>query len=258
MMKRILAALLFAAAVLVSATCLAQTAADLTDNCTFFKAGSPLPKKKQTALIDRDYSTYCGVKPKKTLTVECTEKMAALEIRQFDHARRYEVQIRKDDEWQPAAMSDGHLTQWIELPEETQAVRLVNCDKQNVVFAELRAYGPGERPANIPVWTDLEKADLMLMVAHPDDDLLWFGGLLPTYAGERGLAVQVAYLVPTGGMRKLELLDALWHCGVTAYPAFLDMRDNRAPNMEAMYKRWGKTRVLRAVTGAIRRYRPDV
>ena len=39
-----------------------------------------------------------------------------------------------------------------------------------------------------------EKADLLLIVAHPDDELLWFGGALPTYAGERGMAVQVMYM----------------------------------------------------------------
>ena len=42
-------------------------------------------------------------------------------------------------------------------------------------------------------------------MAHPDDELLWFGGALPTYAGERGMAVQVMYMACNSYLRRLEL-----------------------------------------------------
>ena len=53
------------------------------------------------------------------------------------------------------------------------------------------------------MWQDLDKAELMLLVAHPDDELLWFGGLLPTYAGQRGLKVQVVYAAAPSPFRRL-------------------------------------------------------
>jgi LmbE family N-acetylglucosaminyl deacetylase len=37
-------------------------------------------------------------------------------------------------------------------------------------------------------------ADLVLFSAHGDDEHLFFAGLLPTYAEERGYRVQVVYL----------------------------------------------------------------
>ena len=98
----------------------------------------------------------------------------------------------------------------------------------------------------------------MTLVAHPDDELLWFGGLLPTYAGERKLAVQVVYVVPTTPNRRLELLDGLQHCGVTAYPAFVGMRDTRSNTLAGQYKRWNKNRLFETMTGFVRRYKPDV
>lgn len=98
----------------------------------------------------------------------------------------------------------------------------------------------------------------MLLVAHPDDELLWFGGLLPTYAGQRNLRVQVAYLVPSTPLRRLELLDGLWTCGVKSYPLFGGMRDVRASTLKGQYKLWSKNRVLTAVVEMLRQVKPEV
>lgn len=225
---------------------------------TLTYGGKALAAKKEAALSDKDYKTYFTIKSKKALVMESETPLCALYIQVYDQPRKYEVQTQQEGQWQTVFSSAEHLSDWVPLPQGASSVRIVNKDKNNLWLAEVTAFGAGEKPAAIPTWQDLSKCDLMLMVAHPDDDLLWFGGLLPTYAGERGLNVQVVYLVPTGGERKLELLDALWHCGVEAYPAFLNMRDNRAANMKAMYQRWGESKVLNRVTGAIRQYQPEV
>ena len=100
---------------------------------------------------------------------------------------------------------------------------------------------------------------MMLLTAHPDDEILWFAGLLPTYAGERGLRVQLAVMAPTGGERKLELLHAIWHCGVTAYPEFIGLVDKNGQTVEGQYAAWkGKNRVLGLVTEVIRKHQPEV
>ena len=95
-------------------------------------------------------------------------------------------------------------------------------------------------------------------MGHPDDELLWFGGLLPTYAGERGLDVQVVYAVRSTPRRRLELLDGLWTCGVTAYPDFLNMADKRASTLEKQYQLWSKNTLYTRVTEVLRRYQPEV
>lgn len=163
------------------------------------------------------------------------------------------------DVWQAVWTGEGkHLTEWIPLPEGTRQARVKNIDKTRTYVAELVVYGEGDTPRRAHQWKDPGKADLMLLVAHPDDELLWFGGLLPTYAGERGLNVQVVYLVPTLPQRRLELLDGLWHCGVETYPLFAGLPDKRARGLQGQYQLWNKNRVLEKVVEMIRQVQPEV
>ena len=106
----------------------------------------------------------------------------------------------------------------------------------------------------------LEKADLLLISAHPDDEILFMGGTIPYYAGERGLAVQVAYLVPATPYRRLELLDGLWVCGERNYPDLGSFPDRYVTSLRGMYQQegWSYDRVMRHVAGLFRRYQPEV
>lgn len=52
-------------------------------------------------------------------------------------------------------------------------------------IGELYVYGAGEVPSEVQRWgMPSGKMDMMLIVAHPDDELLWFGGTIPYYAGQ--------------------------------------------------------------------------
>lgn len=90
---------------------------------------------------------------------------------------------------------------------------------------ELSLFTPGELPEFVQRWEAPKdaKTDLILFSTHGDDEQLFFSGLLPTYAGERGYAVQVVYLTDhhnTNAMRRHEMLDGLWAVGVKTYPVF--------------------------------------
>ena len=66
---------------------------------------------------------------------------------------------------------------------------------QGAVLADIYGFS-GEEPDYIQKWEPpLEKADLLLISTHADDEQLYFAGLLPYYAIERKLNVQVAYYV---------------------------------------------------------------
>ena len=106
----------------------------------------------------------------------------------------------------------------------------------------------------------LEKADLLALAAHPDDEILFLGGTIPYYAGEMGKAVQVAYLVPTMPYRRLELLDGLWLCGVRHYPILGHFPDQFQLTLKGMYaqKGWSRESVYRFVADVYRACRPDV
>ena len=68
----------------------------------------------------------------------------------------------------------------------------------------------------------------------------------------------MVYAVPSSPRRRLELLDGLWHCGVTAYPEFLGRADAYTRTLADAYRRWGKNSMANQYTGLIRRYRPLV
>jgi len=97
---------------------------------------------------------------------------------------------------------------------------------QGTVVADIYAFTGGDLPGWVQVWQPpCEEADLMLLSTHSDDEQLFFAGVLPYYAVERQLDVQVAYLVQhfeANGVqdhrRPHEQLDGLWTVGVRHYP----------------------------------------
>lgn len=107
---------------------------------------------------------------------------------------------------------------------------------ERAVLNEVCAFGKGDLPDWVQVWEDpCEKADLMLFTTHADDEQLFFAGVLPTYAGERGLAVQVAYFTDHvyETDRRHELLNGLWTVGVTHYPVIGSVPDAYAQSDSA-------------------------
>ena len=125
---------------------------------------------------------------------------------------------------------------------------------------EVRLYGAGELPADVVNFTETtDKADLMILACHPDDDILWMGGLLPVYAGQLGMKVQPVYLTSRFHYRRCEAMDALWHCGVRFGPVFMGLSDVGKVHRAAVLYAWGgENSVIRAIAKQIRRFRPEV
>lgn len=144
-------------------------------------------------------------------------------------------------------------------------------------LSEIYAFSPGELPGWVQRWEPpLEEADLMLVSTHSDDEQLFFAGLLPYYAVERELAVQVVYFVQhfeangrQDHQRPHEQLDGLWTVGVRNYPILSDFPDlyaeskNRAEALERakqVYSRVGNEYedFVSYLVSCIRRCRPLV
>lgn len=248
--------LLMLLALLLCAPALAEEARDITHECTFVRKSSQVNFKP---LQDRNYASYYTMNQHRIVEIHAQEDVSGVYLQFFRYTHPLDVQVEQDGEWLPVATTDGtYLTAYIPLPEGARKVRIVNESGKQVTLAEITLFGAGEKPKRIPEWEAPGKADLLLVSTHPDDELLWFGGLLPTYAGEKDLAVQVAYLVPSVGYRRLELLDGLWHCGVERYPLFLEMQDKRAPNLKKQYELWNRNTLLDKVVAAIRQVQPEV
>lgn len=128
-------------------------------------------------------------------------------------------------------------------------------------FIRMQVMGEGELPEWVQRWQPFEgKADLMVLVAHPDDELLFMGGIIPYYNTVQGKKVIVVYIASMPAHRKVELLNGLWHCGVRMYPEMptAKFRDKNTMDRKECLNLWEEKVLLEHVTGMIRKYQPDV
>ena len=213
---------------------------------------------------DDDFRTYFPLKDKKGwLEVHSEKPVYGVYLMLFEKITvplEYEIQLQDGNGgWRTVAKGGQYLVNWHPLEEGVTDFRIFGTSKERIRVSELRLYGEGEKPADVQDWQTIGKCDIMLLSGHPDDEILWFAGFLPTYAGDRGYRVQLAVMAPTGGERKLELLHAIWHCGVTAYPEFIGLVDKNGKTVEGQYTAWkGKNRVQGLVTEVIRKHQPEV
>lgn len=99
-----------------------------------------------------------------------------------------------------------------------------------------------------------EQADVLLFPSHADDDVIFFGALAAQCV-DRGLAVQVAYLVNHYDWqpRPQELLDALWTMGIRNYPVIGPFPDYYVLSLEAAQQSFGEENVIAYQVGLLRR-----
>lgn len=158
-----------------------------------------------------------------------------------------------------------YLEVWIDVSAlGAETLSLAFTGQVNV--CDIYAFTEGEPPAWVQRWAPpCEKADLLLVSAHADDEQLYFAGVLPYYAGELGYAVQVAYFTDhlAEPHRRHELLKGLWTVGVRNYPVIGAVPDAYSESEAAALKKLaaaGMTRddaVLQQLR-LLRRFKPQV
>ena len=165
-----------------------------------------------------------------------------------------------DENKQPLSTSlryrDGDVG-YLYVPEEARGVRLEIKDRFRMT--EWHLYEKDRLPDSIHLWEQApDKCDIMLVSAHSDDELVMMGGIVPTYAGERGLRVQVVYCyVPVvldrnkSGSRSeeerhAEALEGLWFSGMRTLPVFFFIEQEN------------RYRFDEKITREIRRFKPEV
>jgi len=134
----------------------------------------------------------------------------------------------------------------------------ISCES-GMQIAEVMLYSEGALPDEIHDWQPpLDKADLLVVSAHCDDELIFFGGTIPYYAGERGLKVQVVYMANGERARVDEALNGLWYAGVRNAPVFLPLKDVYTETLRLALLNWGEEETTQLLVEQIRRFQPEV
>lgn len=150
------------------------------------------------------------------------------------------------------------ISEVITLPDGTRSVRL-EPENAGGGLTVLKVFGDGEIPSYVPQWEPTaDKAALMVIVSHPDDDILWFGGTFPWYSGVQKLNTVVVYMTTPNRRRMSEALDCLWTAGVRQYPVFGSFPD-KYMHPDELTEAWGgEERICEFITEQLRKYKPDV
>lgn len=136
-----------------------------------------------------------------------------------------------------------------------------------VYLFEIDVFTEGEVPAYVQKWNPPADgaADLVLLSTHGDDEQLFFAGVLPYYAREKGYTVQVVYFTDHGDepLRMHEMLNGLWAVGVDIYPVFGSHPDFFKRSMDSAYftlnnMGYPREELLRFVVENLRRFKPLV
>ena len=263
-MKKWLIALLTLLALSLSVAFAAE-ANDITEDCKFKVCSSG---RKYTLMTDKKYTSYWESNKIKTPWIAITapegKPIAGLYVCFGNMPESWEIQTSDDGkDWFTAVPGDTRfLHAYVALPQPAQHVRLaVTSEKKTALrINDLFVLSEGDLPDWVQVWQPTEeKADILFLSTHPDDELIFFGGAIPTYAVEQQRKVVVASFTRSNTTRSSELLNGLWHMGVRTYPVIGNFKDSYAKNLKAAYKTaGGKGKVNEWIVGLYRQYKPEV
>jgi len=169
---------------------------------------------------------------------------------------------------------NGFLHEFIAIEDEVEfdVCELKLAFKSYVSIAEVYAFSSGALPAWVQEWKPpLNKADLLIFASHSGDENLFFAGVIPYYASERCLTVQVVYLVDHSEThdRVHEQLDTLWASGIRNYPVMGKFPDVASVSLDRNSSKFDTLSqlsssgftfqdIVQFVTLNIRRFRPLV
>lgn len=245
----LLASALIAGAIPISATEASGEAKDLT------------PSSFGSALHDLSASTYESLTE---FTITANENVSSLYIVFRKTPLGFTVTCGEESVYFEGKFLQYYADLSDKFSGETKELTVTLDD--GVSISEIYAFGEGELPEFVHKWdSPHEKADLLLMSTHADDEHLFFAGILPYYAGELGYRVQVAYFTDHKNEpgRRHELLNGLWEVGIRNYPVISEYNDVHSTTKEdalANVEKEGFTEdhIIAYQTMLLRRFKPLV
>ena len=204
-------------------------------------------------LLDGDYETKRALPGGAVLSLSAEEEIGAL----------YVIWDLPPGEWTADTQicgEDGFLHEFVTLASPARELT-VTLPAAGATLCDIFAFSHGAPPDWVQQWLPpWEEADMLLLPTHADDEHLFFGGIMPHYAGELGVRVQVAYLTNhwNAPPRPHELLNGLWTVGITAYPVISGFNDLYAGSLATARELYPLDSVLEHQVFLLRRFKPLV
>lgn len=156
---------------------------------------------------------------------------------------------------------NGFLHEYISLDSPT-ADAVIHIPKDNMRISDIRIFSEGILPEDVQVWNPpCEQADILLVPAHADDEILFLGGIIPSYSVVQEAQIQVAYMAEfwtSSKIREHEKLDGLWEAGLRNYPVCGNFKDVYSETIETAMGQYNFDDMVSYVTEQIRRFHPQV
>ena len=210
-----------------------------------------------SCLSDDDYYTTDYYRTDTVLTVTSDTPMEYLYIMWDSEPGEWTLTVNGSD---TTCGKHNFLHELVKLPQAAKEAKITIKEDRTRV-ADI--YGiAGSIPSWVQDWQDpYDKADLLVITAHSDDEILFIGGLIATYVNGGDYRVQVAYLCDlalTERYRQHEQLNGLWKIGVRHYPQLGQFEDTWPDDEDTIYDILGFDDVQEYVAGTIRRFKPQV
>ena len=241
--------------------CRAETAQDITALCKVRTS-----EGKASRFLDEKISSSWGYERQgATVTIELPAGYTpgAMEIKWKYDPTAYLIE-EFDANHEPIACRDQNCTfpgisSYYPLSENTRYL-VLTITAMDQRISSLRLYSAGAPEQSVQIWEpQLQKADLMVVSTHQDDELIFFGGLIPYYDLVEGKATQVVYMADCARSRREEALKGLWIMGVRTYPEFINLLDEHIASYSDTLAHWGGEEcVIGQLVERIRRFRPEV
>ena len=157
--------------------------------------------------------------------------------------------------------TNGFLHEYVAL-DTPSASLTIHIPADSTRIDKIRIFNEGDLPHDVQVWNPpCERADIMVVSSHSDDEILFFGGVLPTYSYLHDAQIQVVYMCEfwsTQRVREHEKLDGLWEAGIRNYPVCGDFIDKYAQDLAAAKKIYDHEALVAYLVKQIRETQPQV
>ena len=212
--------------------------------------------KGPAVLLDRDYNTGYTLRADITVHIHAPEDISAL----------YIVWSQPPGVWELTGSEvlfcgqNGFIHEFIDLP-RPESELTINIPEGGAALRDIYAFSAGKPPDWVQIWQPAHVvADLLVLPTHADDEHLYFVGVLPYYASERGFRVQVAYLTHHWQQppRPHELLNGLWTVGIRNYPVISGFQDRYAESLADAKSIFGWDKIVDYQAMLLRRFKPLV